>query len=177
MAQKQPGKPGAELQRRRLARQAAGKQRHAEPDGEPQTTAGWWRQFEADLAAVDRAIEREHQAALAAGQPWPPEHKPQPEPGSEPEPAAGSPRAAEPANWSERPVSSPEAASDYEPDGRSARLDELLARVSQAAQRVAAETAGRQARAEYAARIEREAQAGPELTLQAEAPDEAEVEL
>jgi len=33
----------------------------------------WRRQLEADIAAVDRAIEREHQAAIAAGKPWPPE--------------------------------------------------------------------------------------------------------
>ncbi len=31
-----------------------------------------WRKFEPDLAAVDRGIEREQQAAIAAGQPWPP---------------------------------------------------------------------------------------------------------
>jgi hypothetical protein len=53
----------------------------------------------------------------------------------------------------------------------------LLAQVSEAAQRVAAENAGRQARAEYAVRVEREAQAEPELTLQAESPDEAKIEL
>jgi len=36
--------------------------------------AGWWRQFEADLDTMERAIEREHQAAIAEGQPWPPQH-------------------------------------------------------------------------------------------------------
>ena len=171
------GKAMSELERRGLARQAAGEQRHAEPDGEPQTLAGWWRQLEADLAAAGRAIDREHQAALTAGKPWPPEHKPQPEPASEPEPAAGPPGAAEPGNGSEPPVSRPEAASDHEPDGHAARLDALLAQVSQAAQRVAAEDAGREARAEYAVRAGREAQAEPELTLQAESPGEAEIEL
>lgn len=109
--------------------------------------------------------------------PWPPEHEPQPERASEPEPAAGPPGAAEPGNWGEPPVSSPEAASDNEPDGQAARLDELLAQVGEAAQRVAAENAGRQARAEYAVRVEREAQAEPELAWQAEAPGEAEIEL
>jgi hypothetical protein len=37
--------------------------------------------------------------------------------------------------------------------------------------------AGRQARAGYAVRVEREAEAEPDLTLQAEAPDEAVIEL
>lgn len=42
---------------------------------------------------------------------------------------------------------------------------------------VAAENAGRVARADCAVRVEREAQAEPEPALQAEAPDEAEIEL
>ena len=46
----------------------------------------WWRQLEADLAAMDRAIEHEHQAAIAAGKTWPPERHPQPEPKPMPEP-------------------------------------------------------------------------------------------
>jgi hypothetical protein len=53
----------------------------------------------------------------------------------------------------------------------------LLARTRQTAQRVAAEHAGRQASSEYAARIEREAQAGLEAHQQAEARDEAELEM
>ena len=28
--------------------------------------AGWWQQFEADFAAVERALEREHKAATVA---------------------------------------------------------------------------------------------------------------
>jgi TrwC relaxase/AAA domain len=171
------GEAKAELERRVLAQRAAGEQRKAGPEDKPQTMAGWWRQFEADFAAVDRAIEREHQAALVAGKPWPPEHKPQPEPASEAEPAASPPRTAEPENWSEPPVSSPGAASDYEPDGPAARLDKLLAQASQAGQRVAAENAGRQARAEYAVRVELELRPEPELALQAESRDEAEIEL
>jgi hypothetical protein len=90
---------------------------------------------------------------------------------------AGPPGTAEPDKWSEPPIWSPQAASDHEPDGQAARLDELLAQVGEAAQRVAADNAGRQARAEYAVRVEREAQAEPEPSLQAEAPDEAEIEL
>ena len=69
------GKARAELERRGLAQQAAG-QRQAEPEGEPQTMVEWWRQLEADLAVVDRAIEREHQAAIAAGSPGRPRTRP-----------------------------------------------------------------------------------------------------
>ena len=58
-----------------------------QPAPEPQTTLEWLRQFEADMAAVERSIEREHQAALDAGQPWPPARQPLAEvsPGTEPE--------------------------------------------------------------------------------------------
>jgi hypothetical protein len=60
---------------------------------------------------------------------------------------------------------------------RAARLDELLAQVSEAAQRVAADNAGREIRAEYAVRVEREAQPELEAALQAESPDDPEMEL
>jgi hypothetical protein len=53
----------------------------------------------------------------------------------------------------------------------------LLDQVSGAAQRFAAENAGRQARVEYTLRAEREAQAEPAFALQAEALDEGEIEL
>src|SRR5262249_14116838 len=58
-----------------------------EPAGEPETTLQWLRQFDADLAAVERSIERERQAAIDAGQPWPPARQPHPDagPGTEPE--------------------------------------------------------------------------------------------
>ena len=39
--------------------------------------ADWWREFQAYAAAMDRAIEREHQAAVHDGQPWPSERKPE----------------------------------------------------------------------------------------------------
>ena len=64
-----------------------------------------------------------------------------------------------------------------EQDDRSARLDELLARADQAARRLAAQQAERQASSEYAARTEREAQAQPEAGRQAEARDQAEIEM
>jgi hypothetical protein len=64
------GKAKAELQRR-------GQQPPAGAVPGPQRTATWWREFQVDADALDRAIGREHQAAVYAGQPWPPERKPE----------------------------------------------------------------------------------------------------
>ena len=64
------GKAKAELQRR-------GQQPPAGGAPGPQSMAAWWREFQADADAMDRAIEREHQAAVSDGQPWPPERKPE----------------------------------------------------------------------------------------------------
>ncbi len=112
--------------------------------------AGWWQQLEADIAATDHALQRQHQAAIAAGDPWPP-----------------------------RPEHTSQASLtvDSQPGGQAARLDELLGYAVEAAERLTAENADREARAEYAARIEREAQAEPELALQAQPSDQAEIEL
>ena len=74
----------------------------------------WWRRLEADLAALDRAIEREHQAAVTAGTPWPPAHTPQPEPERVPEPES-------------RLRPSPEVDGQSGPHNQAARLDEMLA--------------------------------------------------
>ena len=153
------GKARAELERRGLAQQAAG-QRQPETEGEPPTMVEWWRQLEADLAAVDRAIEREHQAAIAAGKPWPPQHESEPVRGPE-----------------SSPGSDPEADGQPGPDDQTARLDKLLAQTAAAAERFTAEKADREARAQYAARLEREAHAEPERALQTEASYEAEIEL
>ena len=147
----------------------AGGRTQAQPGGQPQTTAGWWREFEADLQAAERAIARQHQAAIDAGEPWPPQHAPEPNPSSAPEPDAGpAPKAS--------PEDEPAPAQPMQ-DNRAARLDELLARADQAAQRLAAQHAKRQASSAYAARIEREAQAEPEAGQQAEARDQAEIEM
>ncbi len=73
------GKAEAELQRRGMQPQEPG-----------QSLVEWNEQFENDLAAVDRAITRERQAALDAGKPWPPERK-RLEPA--PDPDAGARRA------------------------------------------------------------------------------------
>ena len=64
------GKAKAELQRR-------GQQPPAGEALGPQNMAAWWREFQADADAMDRAIEREHQAAVNDGQPWPPQRKPE----------------------------------------------------------------------------------------------------
>ena len=153
----------AELERRELAQQTAG-QRQAEPEGGPRTMVDWWHQLEANLAAVDRAIKREHQAAIAAGQPWPPERNSQPE--------------VEPASESENsPGADQEADGQSGPDDQAARLDRLLGQATEAAQRFTAEEPTRKARAEYAARLEREAHAEPEHIARAQASYDAEIEL
>jgi hypothetical protein len=118
------------------------------PGRGPLSAAGWWRLFEADLAAAERALESEHQAAIAAGHPWPP------------------PREQEPQT---------RTAIDLEPDGQAARIEQLLGHSAQAAECLAADNAEREVRAEYAARIDREARAEPEPTLQAQAQAEAEL--
>ena len=159
-------KARAELQRRGHAQPE--EERQAQPD-EPRTTAGRWREFEADLQAAERAIARQHQVAIDAGEPWPPQRTPEPNPSSAPEPDAGPTSKANPE------VEPAPAKPDQ--DDRSARLDELLERTGQAARRLAAQQAERQASSEYAARTEREAQAQPEAGRQAEAQDQAEIEM
>ena len=99
------GKAKAELQRR-------GQEPSAGEAPGPQSTVTWWREFQADADAVDRAIERERQATVSRCQPWPPQRQPEAgheEPGAaargrEPQPAysiAGIPEA--------QTVSEPEA--------------------------------------------------------------------
>ena len=157
------GKARAELQRRGQAQPEGELQ--AQPEPGSQTMAGWWREFEADAEAVERAIARQHQAAIDAGEPWPPRRAPEPNPPSAPEPDPETSPEDEP--MPDQPVRG----------DRAARLDRLLARVDQAVQRVAAQQAERQASSEYAARIEREAQTEPDAQQQAEVPHEAEIEL
>jgi hypothetical protein len=52
------GKARAELHRRGQAQ--PGGEHQAQPHDEPKTTTVWWREFEADLQAADRAIARQH---------------------------------------------------------------------------------------------------------------------
>ena len=124
------GKARAELHRRGRARPQEEPQ--VQPVDPPQTMTGWWREFEANAQAVEHALACQHQATIDAGKPWPPERAPEPDPPSVPSP-------------------------DLVSDGAAARLDELLTRADQAAQRVAAQDAERQVGSEYAVRIEREA--------------------
>ena len=177
------GKARAELQRR-------GQQ---PPNGRapgPQNMADWWWEFQADAAAMDRAIEREHQAAVHDGQPWPPERKP--EAGhEEPDTAAPGresqleqPRPGirgvqrDPESEASKPGSpQPEAAGPVPADdGRAARLDELQARADQAARRIDAQRAELDASSQRTARVEREAQAEPAASQQAETSYDMEME-
>ena len=182
------GKARAELERRELAQPPA-EQRQPQTEGEPGTMVEWWRQLEADLAAVDLAVDREHQAAIAAGKPWPPQRTAQAEttPAEAAAVTARLPRDGylpEPNPDPEAPASEPAAANtgalapQHEPGGRSARLDALQARADEAVHRIAA-AAARQARAQYAGRLDREAhgQAEPAAERQAEALDGIEIEL
>jgi hypothetical protein len=171
------------------AKAELGRRGEMQPAEQPLTMAGWWRQFEADLGAMDRAIEREHQAAIAAGQPWPPQHTAQVPAAcaeaaaviarlqhggylreSGPDPEIPSPGPAAPD--SEAPAAQREAGD------RSVRLDALQARADQAAHRIAADNADREVRAQYTARRERQAnaQAEPAAERQAEASDGFEME-
>ena len=151
---------------------------------------GWWRQLEVDLAAVDLAVEREHQAAVAAGQPWPPQRTAQAKT-THGEAAAVIARLQrggyllEPNVDPEAPTPEPAVADtgalapQHEPCGPSARLDALQARADEAVFRIATGNAAREARTQYMARLEREAhaQAEPAAERQAEASDEMEIEL
>lgn len=121
---------------------------------------GWWQQLEADAEAVNCADTSEHQAA------------------SDVEESRASPRIAD-MNQPSAPKPELRTSLENEPEqnDRAARLDELLARSDQAAQRIAAQHAERQASSEYAARMELEAQIQAEAGLQAEARDEVELEL
>ena len=79
------------------------------------------------------------------------------------------------------PDSSPGAGQETDrrsgPDDQAARLDRLLAQTTEAAQRLTAEHAARQARAGYAARLKRQAHAKSEHIVHAQASYEAEIEL
>jgi hypothetical protein len=76
---------------------------------------------------------------------------------------------------SSEPRTSPENAPEQ--NDRAARLDEHLARADQAAQRIAAQQAERQASSDYAARMELQAQTQAEAGQQAEARYDVELEL
>ena len=106
------------------------------------------------------ALSRQHQAAIDAADPWPPQRALDRDlpavPGLDPEPSP----ADEPAY-----------------DDTATRLEDLLAQAARAAQRVAMQEAERQASSDYAARSERDAQAGHEAVQHGEARAGPEMEL
>jgi len=181
------GKARTELGRRRLTQEIA-EQRQPEPEAELQTMVEWWRQLETGLAAVDRVIKREHQAAIAAGQPWPPQRTAQAET-THAEAAAAIARPQrdryrpEPNPDPAAPTSEPTAAKtaalapQHEPGDQSARLDALQARADQATHRIAAGDAARQARAQYTARLERQAHAQAERTAERQVETSGGIEI
>jgi hypothetical protein len=147
-----------------------------EPDRrESESLVGWWRQFEADAEAADRAIDRQRQPAIDKGQPRPPEpgatiRTPDLEaqrvierlqrdgylPGLNLEakqPQAGTPGPAQP--W-------PAPEREAEPGSEihvSERIDASIRRVQQAGERVAADVEAQwQERSGYAARVAQQAQ-------------------
>jgi conjugative relaxase-like TrwC/TraI family protein len=152
------GKAIADLQRRGCAQPVG--EPYPQPEDQPQLTAGWWQQREADDQAVNCAEASEHQAAIGAKE------------------SGASQRIAD-MNPPSAPTPEPRTSPKNEPeqDDRAAWLDELLAQADQAARRIAAQQAERQASSEYAARMEREAQAQAEAGQQAQARDELELEL
>jgi len=178
------GKARAELQRR-------GQHPPAGRATEPRGMADWWQGFQADADAVDRAIGREHQAAVDDGRPWPPErrreagyegrHAAAPRRDSQLEQSplgAAGPQTDPGPGTSEPETPSPEATEPgLADDGRAARLDELQARTDETARRIDAQRAELDASSEHAARIQREAQAEPGTDRQAETPHDMEMEL
>jgi hypothetical protein len=178
------GEAQAELQRR-------GQQPLAERAPGLQNLADWWRGFQSDADAIDRAIESEHQAAVREGLPWAPERKP--EAGHEEtdtaapgrEPRLEQPRPAIPGTQTEPKLDAlkprtpePEAAQPVPAgEGRAARLDELQARADEAARRIDAQRAKLDVSSEHTARIEREAKVELEAIRQAAPPFEMEMEL
>jgi conjugative relaxase-like TrwC/TraI family protein len=150
------GKAKAELQRRGHALPDG--EPHLQPEGKPQLAAGLWQQLEADAEAVNCADTSEHRAA--SRDPRPPQRFPD-------------------RNLLSASRSEPRTSVKNEPaqENQTARLDELLARTAQAAQRIAAQPAERQASSEYAARMELEVQTQAEAGQQTEARDGAEIEM
>jgi hypothetical protein len=163
---------------------------HIQPEENPPTSAEWWRQFKADLDAMKRAIEREHQAVIASGHSWPPQHTAQaesthpeaavitarmqcsgyvPQPGPDPEVSAPAPAAPD----------TQARAPQHEPDDRSGCLDAVQARADEAAHRIAVDNAASKVRAQYTARLERQAQVQdePAAERRAEVRDGFEIDL
>src|SRR5690348_16391268 len=69
----------------------------AQPEDDPQPTAGWWQQLGADAEAVNYADADEPRAVSNTGDPWPPQRVPDMEPPSAPEPETRTSPEHEPA--------------------------------------------------------------------------------
>jgi len=78
------GKAKAELHRR--GQPQPDREPQPQPTNQPQPITDWWHMFEVDIQAVERALARQRQAAIDAGQPWPPQRTPEPDPSSAPGP-------------------------------------------------------------------------------------------
>lgn len=151
-------KAQAELERRGLG-QHSSESRQPHPETEPPEMAA--QQPEpGDDATAGHAAGHEPQAAAFADELRPPKRTAEPE--------------ITPQNNS---------SGTRDPDGQLAsdrqtpRLDELLGHAAEAARHIAADNAERKARADFTARLEREAQAQPEPISQREAQYDVEMEL
>ena len=189
-------KAAAELRRRGHAQPRPEQQARLESNPETATETQWFRELDEDLQAVDRAITRRRQAALDAGQPWPPHPQPEPEPGAETHTTAewwrqfeadaaaversiqaqhqaaidtGQPWPPEhqQAAAETAPETEPQRAEPATRDDPDARVTEAINDLGEVARRISEEQATRQVRSEYAARVIREAQAQPEVSAEA----------
>ncbi len=142
---------------------------------EPESLIEWWRQFEADAAALDRTIKRQRQTAIDEGEAWPPQRGKIAGPvGLEAQNAAKQPqhdgnqqelKLSENQQQTEMlQLSQPgrEPKREAEPGYRAdvgERIDASVKRVQEAGERAAAELEAQQhERAEYAARMAAEVQ-------------------
>jgi hypothetical protein len=157
------GMAKAELQRRGNHQPEEGLQ--TQPNDQAQIIAELWHDLGADIEAPKHPVVRQYQAVIDAREPWPPQRVPEPNPlpAQEPDPETSAEDESVPAHARQ--------------NDRAARLDELLARADQAAHRITADKVEQQASSEYAARLDREAQAELEAEQQAETWNGFEMEL
>jgi hypothetical protein len=173
---------------------------------EPRTEAQRFSELADNVAAVGRALDRQHQTAIQNGQPWPPQPRPETEAESGLESSTSAPTEPEP-GWLHQldadmtalthsiarehpaaldeglpwpPVPTPAApageADHHEP---SARITEAIRQAADVAHRATEEKATRQAHSDYAARISREAEGQPEThaSMTGKPATETEIEL
>ena len=151
-ARETAAKARAELERRSLLRQPA------EPS-QPQAA----NEHEADMGTLGHNVgsERKHQIVVTIDNQRLPEQTPEPE--------------LAPQN--SLAVAAPDTDAQLGPHCEATQLDELLAKASEAAGRIAADRAECEARTDCIARIQREARAQPEPILESQAKCDMEIEL